>query len=243
VDAIKRYIEEAEVWEGEKTLAAIAKLRERFGGAASQRELLTKNNKEQDDKRTRKDVKMSSRDWDLLSPGSETRRYSVGEIVLAYGVVNRHLFRVKRGTVRVEKVINGQVIVIDKMEEKSTFGEISMLLRAEQGTTTASIIADSNGTEIIKYKIDFVLEMCRHESSLSEKLHKIIALKLSERLRNFGKKKYITEEIEKESEEGDKSAGENFVRKSSRPVIESGPPPPTHVVSPPPEQLESRFSS
>jgi len=72
------------------------------------------------------------------------------------------------------------------------FGEISMLLRSEQGTTTATIVADENGTEVIKYKIDYVMEVCRAEHELSQKLHKIISLKLSERLRNFGSAKHNT---------------------------------------------------
>jgi len=75
------------------------------------------------------------------------------------------------------------------MKEKSMFGEISMLLRSEQGTTTAAIVADENGTEVIKYKIELVMEMCHMEPTLSEKLNKIISLKLSERLRNFGSNK------------------------------------------------------
>jgi len=203
------------VWEGEKTLAVIAKLRDTLGNTSQRqsgdmrhsdpnvKKEKKQKEKEEKTKKNSKDIKMSERDWAVLEPGSEIRKYSAGEVVLGLGVVNRHLFRVKKGVVRVEKIIGGQPVNIDKMKEKSMFGEISMLLRAtEQGTTTAAIVADENGTEVIKYKIEFVMDMCRLEPDLSEKLHKIISLKLSERLRNFGgKKNEPVKEKEKEKKE------------------------------------------
>jgi len=178
-------------------------------------------------KKPNKDLKLSERDWTLLNPGSEVKKYSAGQEVLGLDVVNRHLFRIKKGTVRVEKVINGQTVIVDKLKEKTMFGEISMLLRSEQCTTTAAIVADENGTEVIKYKIESVMEMCRVEHALSEKLHKIIALKLSERLRNFGsnkKKDESSEDHDKDpSERSEKEEKEDEKEKLELPTSSSKP--------------------
>eukprot|EP01125_Pyxidicula_operculata_P006043 TRINITY_DN2111_c0_g1_i1.p1 TRINITY_DN2111_c0_g1~~TRINITY_DN2111_c0_g1_i1.p1 ORF type:complete len:1230 (-),score=380.39 TRINITY_DN2111_c0_g1_i1:146-3835(-) len=183
VPDIRDYIANAEIWDGEKTVAAIAKLRDNQNITKESEPSQTREKSEKKEK-----VKMTERDWQILNAGSETKKYSSGETILPLGVVNRHLFRIKKGSVRVEKMINGQLTVIARMKEKEMFGEISMLLRSEQGTTTAAIVADES-TEIIKYKTEFVMDMCKAEPELSEKLNKILSIKLAERLRNFGSKK------------------------------------------------------
>jgi len=63
VDVLKNYIESAEVWEGEKTLAAIAKLREKFGGRISDKmndstKKEKKQTKEKDEKKTKQGLKI-----------------------------------------------------------------------------------------------------------------------------------------------------------------------------------------
>jgi len=146
-----------------------------------------------------KDVKMTERDWQMLSAGAEVKRYGVGEVIIPRGPVNRHLFRIKKGSVRVEQSINGQTVILQRLKEKEleVFGE--MALFAQTSNTEENVVADEP-TEIVKYKIDFVIDMCRAEPLLSERLHKIVCRQLSERLRAFGQKKKTGEEKKEQAD-------------------------------------------
>jgi len=201
VEIIQDYINSSEIWEGEKPLAAIAKIRDSMDipiiptiDSSDDKKLKLKKTNE-------RSVKMTDRDWQLLNAGALTTLYGASETVLPMGIENRHIFRIKKGSVRVVKKIEEKNVTVARMYERDMFGEISMLLRVDKAKTTAAIIADQE-THILKYQIEFVIKVCLQEPNLSEKLNKILVLNLVKRLKDFGsiKKelKISTEENEKE---------------------------------------------
>lgn len=202
VASIQSYIASAESWNDNKTLYAISQLAE-DGSATGEGEkggtvkpdarkayskfnrvtvanmnlksmyLRTDNTADQN--------ALSQRDWKILLTGATLRTYQDGDVVLEIGTTNNRLFKIKSGMVQVHKN-SVDTPPVATMGKEEMFGEISMLLRGEDGTTTAAIVA-SGVVEIWEIAIDFVLRMCEGDHVLSEKLHRIIATKLAQRLK------------------------------------------------------------
>jgi len=187
------------LWEGDKALAAVADLRNRFPdgipqtsetpgappGKSSFRGNRTKT--KSSSSMTTSGSELTDREWDILAGGLPAQKYSPGEVILPPNIQNKHLFKIKKGTVKVQKIIPGEgPRTVAKMKEGAIFGEISVLLRgSEQGTTTASIIAVDE-VECYKYKADFVLQMCQTKPVISQKLNKLLCIKLAQRLARIG---------------------------------------------------------
>jgi CRP-like cAMP-binding protein len=206
VPSIQHYINSAESWNDNKTLYAISQLAEDGtsnpeGGADSSapkktdaRKAYSKFNRvtvanmnlksmylHQDT--TGEQNVLSQRDWKILLTGATLKTYNDGDVVLDIGTTNDRLFRIKTGMVKVHKQ-SIDTAPVATMGKEEMFGEISMLLRGEDGTTTAAIVA-AGEVEIWEISIDFVLRMCEGDHPLSEKLHRIIAVKLASRLKSL----------------------------------------------------------
>eukprot|EP01130_Rhizamoeba_saxonica_P014731 TRINITY_DN6464_c0_g1_i1.p1 TRINITY_DN6464_c0_g1~~TRINITY_DN6464_c0_g1_i1.p1 ORF type:complete len:1172 (+),score=302.35 TRINITY_DN6464_c0_g1_i1:87-3518(+) len=220
---IQQYIKNAETWEGDSTLAAIATLRNK-GANAQNNELSTKKvSKRASSARLSvqyspkfsqmaKNPELTERDWQVLGTGATRLEFDPEDCILKEGDINRHLFRIVSGICRVDKEIEGNLVTVAIMEEGSMFGEISMLLRGEQGKATAWIIADTD-VVINRYNSEFVLNVCASEPSISIKLNKILALKLAARLKSFHSKK--KPEKKKESSWSDSLGSPSFENKQS----------------------------
>lgn len=199
VNMIQHYIRDYTVWTDNLTTCAIADLRNRE--ISKQAEVKEKEKRSSSKRRSSSSGSFSDlevgprdeitdRDWQLLCTGGTQplKTFKKDQVVLAAGAVNDSLFRIKKGTVRVIKEINGELINVGTMGENAMFGEVSMLLRSQkEGTATASIIADED-VEIWVLDIESVMQLLEGKPTLAEKLHRILAIKLARRLRDLGKK-------------------------------------------------------
>jgi len=125
---------------------------------------------------------LTDREWKILLTGAQLKTYKHNEIIVDANANNDRLFRVRSGKVRLEKEIDGVRQVLGVVSAGDVFGETSMLARRATPTNFIAI-ADDLQTEVYIMQIDFVLRMCETDWELSEKLHRILALKLARRLR------------------------------------------------------------
>lgn len=189
------YIESAFVWRESATTCAIADLR--------MKEIAKQGDKAAQDRRIRRKStssvnlseqldgpkeELSEREWQILLTGAQPKKFKAGQFILKAGSANEHLFRVKSGKVKVMKEIDGQEVGVATMGENAMFGEVSMLLRSQKGTATASIVADGD-VELYQLQIEFVLQLLEAHPNVAEKLNRILAIKLARRLREVGTKK------------------------------------------------------
>ena len=75
------------------------------------------------------DTELTERDWKLILTGAGINEYQPGDVVLEAGIPNHSLHRIMRGSVRVEKDIDGTPKVLTVMEEGDVFGEMSLVIR------------------------------------------------------------------------------------------------------------------
>lgn len=214
------------LWEGDKTLAAVADLRNDFPEGIPQSSDINPGPSGKSSFRGRSKTKSTSsmgniggeltdREWDILAGGLPAQKYNPGDVILPPNIQNKHLFRIKKGTVKVQKFIPGEGMrTVVRMREGSMFGEISVLLRgSEQGTTTATIVAEDE-VECFKYKADFVLQMCQSKPIISQKLNKLLCIKLAQRLARIGSNEKEDDTLEvvkkkrKEKKKDDKDKNE-----------------------------------
>lgn len=220
VPLIQEYITNVFIWEDLVTVMAISELKtEDFSLKQGNRELNKKISKRKstsmmmlDHESGDRDV-LNETDWAYLLTGAEQpKTYKHGQVILAAGSVNDRLYRIRKGKVNVVKEMNGQEVVVASMHDNSMFGEISMLLRTQKGTATASIVADGE-VEAWVLDIEFILNLLETRPPLAEKLNRILAINLAKRLRDLGKKpatqksdskKNIKETKDEKNEKSDK---------------------------------------
>lgn len=190
VEVIQNYIKESPLWVDSLTTCAIADLKVAELNKVDNKSTKRKSTSgfvldvESEDER---DV-LTEKDWSyLLTRADPPRTYKEGQVILGAGSPNDKLYRIKQGSVNVVKEINGEAVVVDKMSENAMFGEISMLLRSQKATATASIVAKGD-VEVFVLNIEFVMKLLESLPSLAEKLNRILALKLAHRLRYLGAK-------------------------------------------------------
>jgi CRP-like cAMP-binding protein len=201
VEIIQQFIMESESWEEDKEIYRISLLRENKDNIATVHQSVKGNKSTAHSHRPglsklvyldsaqalQQMNELTDREWQVLLTAATLKTYQPKEVILDIGMTNRHLYRIKSGKVAVEKDLNGVRTEVDEMGPGQMFGEISMLLRAQQGTTTAAIVA-KEVVELWVMEVEFVLKLCESEPFLSEKLHRILALKLARRLRNLNVK-------------------------------------------------------
>ena len=73
-------------------------------------------------------TELTSRDWQLLIAGAESTSYPKNATVILEGVPNGTLFRIRSGTARVEKMLDGNPVVVAHLNAGAMFGEMSVLL-------------------------------------------------------------------------------------------------------------------
>eukprot|EP01126_Amoeba_proteus_P057125 TRINITY_DN7248_c0_g2_i1.p1 TRINITY_DN7248_c0_g2~~TRINITY_DN7248_c0_g2_i1.p1 ORF type:complete len:1107 (+),score=252.97 TRINITY_DN7248_c0_g2_i1:576-3896(+) len=186
VPEIQQYIDQAQIFQGEKTMAAIAKFRNDFcENLETLREIETNQALRGKGKVSAMETEMTDHEWQALSSGSQLVKYKAGEVLVDIGVVHSHLFRLRKGTCSAHMMINGKKTQVSLLKPGTMFGEMS-LLQERAGLTTVAIISDTD-TEVCKYAVDFVLSACKSTPHLSEQLNKILSARLADRLKNFGR--------------------------------------------------------
>lgn len=196
---IQAFVRDGSAWTDNLTTCAIADLRNReinkmMDAVKSDKEKRSSSKRKSSVTMGDSDAgprdELTEKDWQLLVTGAGPAKiFAPGQVVLAAGSPNDSLFHIKRGTVRVIKEVQDQQLIqVATMGEGAMFGEVSMLLRSQkEGTATASIIAEDE-CEIMVLDIDVVMSLLGSKPALSEKLHRILAIKLARRLRDLGKK-------------------------------------------------------
>ncbi|XP_049847782.1 cyclic GMP-binding protein C-like [Schistocerca gregaria] len=90
----------------------------------------------------------SADDWDIILKGARIATLKKDDTVLSEGEQSNRLFQLLRGGCRFEKNINGQCVVLGRMDKEETalmFGEISYL---EGGKASASVVCDMDDTQV-----------------------------------------------------------------------------------------------
>lgn len=157
-----------------------------------------------------KSSELTERDWKLIMSGSSIESYKKGEVIVKQGSPNSCLYRIKSGTVIVERFENGrnqelatmspgQVLLFGNILDDlfQMFGEMSVL---SSGETSATIRAQSD-TEIYKADVAFMRELFNTEPGMRTRFFKKVAIKLAQRLRELGQAKDTLETGEKKFQE------------------------------------------
>lgn len=77
-------------------------------------------------------------DWDLMLNGAKKVVYKDGEFIIRSGDSYQKIYHIIRGNCIVEVERDGQMIVINRMQENTTFGEMSFIKQTEDNDYKAS---------------------------------------------------------------------------------------------------------
>eukprot|EP01117_Protostelium_nocturnum_P015941 TRINITY_DN6213_c0_g1_i1.p1 TRINITY_DN6213_c0_g1~~TRINITY_DN6213_c0_g1_i1.p1 ORF type:complete len:1371 (-),score=496.08 TRINITY_DN6213_c0_g1_i1:61-4173(-) len=140
---------------------------------------------------------LSIQDWRMILSGAHILVIPRRTVILKEGGWNRNLYRIKSGTVVVEKEVQvnetqTKIVTLTHLERNRVFGEMSFMEESwkpdeednDTGNISASVVAD---TEVELYKIDrlFILQLFKVNLDLFERFHKILAIMLAERCMNM----------------------------------------------------------
>jgi CRP-like cAMP-binding protein len=114
-------------------------------------------------------------------------------IIMSEGQYNTHLYRIKSGVIRIEKLAkhnNSQhPIVLGKLVKNQVFGEMSFIedkwLSGEGGNVTASCVVESETAELYQIDRSFIFSLFLVDKDLFKRFYQIIALMLAERIVNL----------------------------------------------------------
>jgi CRP-like cAMP-binding protein len=151
---------------------------------------------------------LTDSDWQVLLLGAQEVTMKKDEKIIEQGITNENLYKVKSGTIRVEKQLpDGSKKLLVKLGTNETFGDTSVL--QSLATATASVIADSDQVVLRVIQIDLVFEIFKNNPGLCMRFYRQMATKLAERLRNLHNKAPLPkkDELKAESTDGPGSSG------------------------------------
>jgi CRP-like cAMP-binding protein len=151
---------------------------------------------------------LTDSDWQVLLLGAQEVTMKKDEKIIEQGITNENLYKVKSGTIRVEKQLpDGSKKLLVKLGANETFGDTSVL--QSLATATASVIADSEQVVLRVIQIDLVFEIFKNNPGLCMRFYRQMATKLAERLRNLHNKAPLPkkEDLKAESSDGPGSSG------------------------------------
>lgn len=134
---------------------------------------------------------LSIRDWQVLCTGATRITRPSGTEIIKEGQNNTFLYRIKRGSVRIEKETKKGRIVVGRLEKNQVFGEMSFVEdnfdqeSQSEGNVSASVIVDSDEAEFYKIDRGSVFSIFLADKDLFGRFYKIIALMLAERVVNL----------------------------------------------------------
>jgi len=137
---------------------------------------------------------LTQRDWSLLLSSATCLTYAADDVIIDEGVFNQCIFRVKSGTVRVEKRFpakseDGKATVekrvVAQLGPGSVFSEMSAVDASMP--TSAAIVADSGDVEIYCMQLPFIKQICTWEPTLARNLYRWLASRSAVRLRELSK--------------------------------------------------------
>jgi len=135
------------------------------------------------------------KDWPILEQVGSVIVYSRGQTILKEGATNCKLFRIRKGSARVEKLSNidrkrkplnstdetaREVIIITNMLVGDTFGEMSIL--DDKHKVSVSVVANENGTQVLEVDITAIEELVATNQLFATRFWRMIATNQSYRL-------------------------------------------------------------
>jgi serine/threonine protein kinase/CRP-like cAMP-binding protein len=125
---------------------------------------------------------LTSDDWDLLLTGAKFETLRKNQVIIAQDESATRIYQIAKGACRAEKDARR----LGTMKTGEVFGEISFL---EGGKTTASVIADEDGTEIYIIDGGLLKVLFIRQPGLAGRFFNYLATMLSARLKEREKKK------------------------------------------------------
>ncbi|KAF2072479.1 hypothetical protein CYY_006211 [Polysphondylium violaceum] len=124
---------------------------------------------------------LTERDWTILLTNASVITYHRGDVVIEENSINSHLYRIKSGTLSVEKKNKDGVLVrVASMVAPKMFGEMSFL----GNKTTARLLVDEQA-DLYVMDIPFLHNLFNSHPRLGAKFYKIMANQLAMRLKNL----------------------------------------------------------
>ncbi|GAM20898.1 hypothetical protein SAMD00019534_040730 [Acytostelium subglobosum LB1] len=124
---------------------------------------------------------LTERDWSVLLTNATVITYHHGDVVIEENTINSYLYRIKTGTLSVEKKMNGKSVKVATMEAPKMFGEMSFL----GNKTTARIVVVDGKADLYVMDIPFLNHLFVSHPRLGAKFYKIMANQLAARLKNL----------------------------------------------------------
>lgn len=137
---------------------------------------------------------LSDRDWQLLLTGAQTVTKQPGDRFIEQGKPNTHLYRIKRGQIRVEKVPEkGPRKVLVTLGQGTVLGDTAVI--PSMKAATADVLADTE-CEMESISISILFGLFRSDPGLSMRFYRQMARKLAMQLRSLQMPKKLTAEEE-----------------------------------------------
>ncbi|MFN7952403.1 MAG: cyclic nucleotide-binding domain-containing protein [bacterium] len=124
--------------------------------------------------------RLTDADLERLAALAERAFLRAGEVVLAEGELNRTLFLVREGRLRVEKDADGRRVEVAQLAPGELFGDVSFVAG---GAVTASVVVDQAAAldRIDGASLDALLAA---DAALAARFYHSVAQGLAERLRD-----------------------------------------------------------
>ncbi|EFA77570.1 RasGEF domain-containing protein [Heterostelium album PN500] len=124
---------------------------------------------------------LTERDWSVLLTNATVITYHRGDVVIEENTINSYLYRIKSGTLGVEKRNkDGKSVKVASMGAPKMFGEMSFL----GNKTTARVVVDDQA-DLYVMDIPFLNSLFVSHPRLGAKFYKIMANQLAVRLKNL----------------------------------------------------------
>jgi len=127
---------------------------------------------------------LTAREWDVLLTNATVVKYNRNEVIFEENHFNGHLYRIKKGKVRIEKAKpDNQRVILTTLSPPFMFGEMSFL---GDSRASASVICDENNTELFVLEIKLVKKLFSNDPDLFRTFYQYLATILAKRLKNVG---------------------------------------------------------
>jgi extracellular factor (EF) 3-hydroxypalmitic acid methyl ester biosynthesis protein len=124
-------------------------------------------------------VMLSARDWELLGSHMQTVAYRRGDVLMQEGVQRRSLLIVRSGLVRVERLMQGQPIVLAQLGVGEVLGDIGFV---GNEPASASVVAQQACT-VDRIEGDALHALIGAEPAFAARFYHSLAISLARRLR------------------------------------------------------------
>ncbi|KYQ94307.1 RasGEF domain-containing protein [Tieghemostelium lacteum] len=124
---------------------------------------------------------LTERDWIILLTNASVITYHRGDVVIEENTINSHLYRIKTGSLAVEKKNKeGKLVKVATMLAPKMFGEMSFL-----GNKTTARLSVEEEADLYVMDIPFLNNLFNSHPRLGAKFYKIMANQLAIRLKNL----------------------------------------------------------